>query len=219
MRTVTLEVSSREETNRRVLRAFEGLPQGDVISFETPTLLFKVLTQKRWELIAALTGAGPVTLREAARRVERDVEAVHEDVLALINAGVLRNAGADRIELPFDAVHGGRRGAWNEHEEEVSRFPANWQFNFQSAVRGGIYPPGSLGRIPLPSPRSWNACAEPPTVPTVIASARHGTTQAGWPSRWHHRGPRNKADPREAKDYLARGAEGTAGIAFDETTK
>ena len=105
MRTVTLEVSSREETNRRVLRAFEGLPQGDVISFETPTLLFKVLTQKRWELLAALTGAGPVTLREAARRVERDVEAVHEDVLALINAGVLRNAGADRIELPFDAVH------------------------------------------------------------------------------------------------------------------
>src|SRR5262249_26891957 len=59
MRTVTLEVSSREETNRRLLRAFEGQPQGEVISFETPALLFKVLTQKRWELLAALTGAGP----------------------------------------------------------------------------------------------------------------------------------------------------------------
>jgi hypothetical protein len=44
MRTVTLEVSSREESNRRLLRAFEGQQQGDFISFETPALLFKVLT-------------------------------------------------------------------------------------------------------------------------------------------------------------------------------
>jgi predicted transcriptional regulator len=104
MRTVTLEVSSREETNRRFLRAFEGQPQGEVISFETPTLLFKVLTQKRWELLAALTGAGPVTLREAARRVERDVKAVHGDVHALLNAGILQKTEAGRIVFPFDAV-------------------------------------------------------------------------------------------------------------------
>ncbi len=74
MHTLTLEVSSREEANARVLRAFEGRPQGAFISFETPALLFKVLTQKRWELLSALTGAGPVTLREAARRVQRDVK-------------------------------------------------------------------------------------------------------------------------------------------------
>jgi predicted transcriptional regulator len=104
MRTVTLEVSSREETNRRLLRAFEGQPQGEIISFETPTLLFKVLTQKRWELLAALTGAGPVTLREAARRVERDVKAVHGDVHALLNAGILQKTEAGRIVFPFDAV-------------------------------------------------------------------------------------------------------------------
>lgn len=104
MRTVTLEVSSREETNRRLLRAFEGLPQGEVISFETPALLFKVLTQKRWELLAALTGAGPVTLREAARRVERDVKAVHGDVHALLNAGILQKTEGGRIVFPFDAV-------------------------------------------------------------------------------------------------------------------
>lgn len=105
MRTVTLEVSSREETNSCVLRALEGQPQGDIISFETPALLFKVLTQNRWELLAALTGAGPVALHEAARRVGRDVEAVNDDVHALINAGVLQKSDADRIEFPFDAVH------------------------------------------------------------------------------------------------------------------
>lgn len=34
--------------------------------------------------------AGPVTLREAARRVGRDVRAVHSDVHMLLQAGVLR---------------------------------------------------------------------------------------------------------------------------------
>jgi predicted transcriptional regulator len=104
MRTVTLEVSSREEANRRLLRAFEGEPQGAFISFETPALLFKVLTQKRWELLSVLTGAGPVTLREAARRVERDVKAVHGDVHVLLNAGLLQKTTEGRILFPFDAV-------------------------------------------------------------------------------------------------------------------
>ena len=104
MRTVTLEVSSRKETNRRLLRAFEGQRQGAFISFETPALLFKVLTQKRWELLSALTGAGAVTLREAARRVERDVKAVHGDVHALLNAGILQKTEEGRIVFPFDAV-------------------------------------------------------------------------------------------------------------------
>ena len=105
MRTVTLEVSSRKETNRRFLRAFEGQQQGDFISFESPALLFKVLTQKRWELLSVMTGAGPMTLREAARRVERDVKAVHGDVHALLNTGILQKTEDGRIVFPFDAVH------------------------------------------------------------------------------------------------------------------
>jgi predicted transcriptional regulator len=104
MRAVTLEVSSRDETNRRMLRAFEGRQQGAFISFDTPALLFKVLTQKRWELLSALTGAGPVTLREAARRVGRDVKAVHGDVHALLNSGILQRNETGRIVFPYDAV-------------------------------------------------------------------------------------------------------------------
>lgn len=104
MSTVTLEVSSREATNRRVKRAMAGEPQGAVISFATPALLFKVLTQKRWELLAAMTGVGPMSQREAARRVERDVRAVHRDVHALLDAGLLRKTEKGRIEFPFDSV-------------------------------------------------------------------------------------------------------------------
>lgn len=104
MRTVTLEVSSRKEANKRFLRAFEGEAQGEFISFETPALLFKVLTQKRWELLSALTGAGAITLREAARRVGRDVKAVHGDIHALLDAGLLQKTEKGQILFPFDAV-------------------------------------------------------------------------------------------------------------------
>jgi predicted transcriptional regulator len=104
MRIVTLEVSSREVANARVLRASEAQSQGAFISFESPALLFKVLTQKRWELLAALTGADPMTLREAARRVGRDVKAVHGDVHALLDAGILEKTEEGRIVFPYDAV-------------------------------------------------------------------------------------------------------------------
>ena len=74
------------------------------ISFATPELLWQVLTAKRWELLKALCGVGPVSIREAARRVARDVKAVHADVTALLNAGVLDRAAGGGIVFPFDAV-------------------------------------------------------------------------------------------------------------------
>ena len=105
MRTVVLIISSRQETDRRFLRAFEGEPQGTFISFESPVLLFKVLTGKRWELLNMMTGAGPMTIREAARRLGRDVKAVHGDVHALLNTGILEKTENGLIEFPFDAIH------------------------------------------------------------------------------------------------------------------
>ena len=105
MRTVTLEVSSREAANSRFLRAFEGEAQGDIISFETPALLFKVLSGKRWEVLNLMTGSGPMTIRELARRLCRDVKAVHGDVHALLNAGILQKTNSGQIVFPFEALH------------------------------------------------------------------------------------------------------------------
>ena len=104
MKTVTLDVAKRPEIRRRALDAFKGRKQGARISFATPELLFRLLTAKRWELIRAMTGAGPLTIREAARRVERDVKAVHGDVHALLDAGILRKTDDNRIVFPFDAI-------------------------------------------------------------------------------------------------------------------
>lgn len=104
MKAVTLEVSSREDLTRHALAAFRGKKQQARISFATPELLWRVLTAKRWELLKVLAGQGPMTIREAARRVARDVKAVHADVHALLNAGVLDKTGDRRIEFRFDAV-------------------------------------------------------------------------------------------------------------------
>lgn len=105
MKTVTLQVTKTESVKRRVREAFQGKKQGARISFATPELLFRLLTAKRWDLIRALAGAGPVTIRGAARLVDRDVKAVHGDVRALLDAGVLRKTADGRIVFPFDAVH------------------------------------------------------------------------------------------------------------------
>ena len=104
MRTVTLEIASRETINRRLLRAFDNEEQGTFISFESPELLFKVISGKRWDLLKLMMGAEPMTIREAARRMERDVKAVHTDVQALLKAGILQKTDKGLIVFPFDAM-------------------------------------------------------------------------------------------------------------------
>jgi predicted transcriptional regulator len=63
-----------------------------------------VLTVKRWEILKAMAGQWPLTIREVARRVERDVKAVHGDVHALINAGLLERTEANRVTFLFAAI-------------------------------------------------------------------------------------------------------------------
>ena len=103
--TVTLSVASREAVHRRALAAFRGHDQGAHISFSSADLLWRTLTKKRWEILQAMAGAGPLSVREVARRVGRDVRRVHGDTQALLDAGVLDRAEDGRIEFRYDAVH------------------------------------------------------------------------------------------------------------------
>ena len=106
MKTVTLDVRAPSESMSDFVRVWKtGKPEKTArISFATPELLWKVLTAKRWELLKVLCGTGPVSIREAARRVGRDVKAVHSDITALLNAGVLDRAEDAGIIFPFEAV-------------------------------------------------------------------------------------------------------------------
>ena len=105
MSKVTLTVSSREGVSQRALAAFRGEPQGAVISFASPELLWQTLTRKRWELLKAMTGRGPVKIRGLARELGRDVKGVYGDVHAILDTGVLDRTDEGRILFPYDAVH------------------------------------------------------------------------------------------------------------------
>jgi predicted transcriptional regulator len=106
MKTLILDVQTPAESMADFALAWKaGKTQKSArISFATPELLWRVLTPKRWELLKALCGAGPVSIREAARRAGRDVKAVHGDAIALLNAGVLDRTDDGRIIFPFEAV-------------------------------------------------------------------------------------------------------------------
>ena len=106
MKTVILDVRGPGDAMADFVQAWKtGKPDKAArISFATPELLWKVLTAKRWELLKALCGAGPVSIREAARRVGRDVKAVHADVTALLNSGVLDRAEGGGVVFPFETV-------------------------------------------------------------------------------------------------------------------
>jgi predicted transcriptional regulator len=106
MKTITLEVRSPDEGMNEFAQVWRsGRAQRSArIGFATPELLWKVLSAKRWELLKVLCGAGPVSIREAARRVERDVKAVHSDVTALLSAGLLNRTKTGNIEFPYEAV-------------------------------------------------------------------------------------------------------------------
>ena len=106
MKTVTIDIRPLADTLGDFAHAWKGKKTSALrISFESPELLFKVLSGKRWELLNVMTGAGAMSIREAARRVERDVKAVHGDVTALLNAGLLSKTDDGMIVFPYDAIH------------------------------------------------------------------------------------------------------------------
>jgi predicted transcriptional regulator len=106
VKTVVLEIRSLRETLDDAMRVTKkGRADREAhIAFVSPELLWQVLTGQRWELLKALCGAGPMSIREAARRVDRDVKVLHGDVKALLDAGVLSRNAAGAIEFPFESV-------------------------------------------------------------------------------------------------------------------
>ena len=106
MKTVILEVRTPKEAMDGLVQAWSTNKQQKSarISFASPELLWKVLTAKRWELLKVLCGAGAISIRETARRLERDVKGVHGDVVALLNAGLIVRTENGAIEFPYEAI-------------------------------------------------------------------------------------------------------------------
>jgi predicted transcriptional regulator len=105
MKTLTVTVASREAVSRRALATFSGKAQGAHLSFAATELLWKLLGGKRWDILKAMAGKGPMTIRGVARAVGRDVKAVHGDVQALLRAGIVDRAQSKRVTFGYDAIH------------------------------------------------------------------------------------------------------------------
>lgn len=100
---VTIGVSSLDDTNARLAAAFRGEVQGNRITFVSVEQMWKMLSPKRTDILRVMAGQGVVSIRETARRVGRDVKAVHSDITALIKAGVIdRQDGG--VVFPYDGV-------------------------------------------------------------------------------------------------------------------
>ena len=104
MTTVTIGVSSMEDTKARMRRAFEGEEQGAFIGFPSVELLWRVLTPRRWETLRVMAGAGPL----AIRKVEGDhftilyepyVKMLGESLAAIIPATLQELGFADSSEV------------------------------------------------------------------------------------------------------------------------
>lgn len=103
-RTVTIEISGLQHSLKRFAKVWRtGRGIGEVISFESPEVLFRQITPKRWTLLNVLQAAGPQSIRELARQLHRDVKNVHGDVQALIDIGLIERTGSV-VRVPFDEI-------------------------------------------------------------------------------------------------------------------
>lgn len=79
--------------------------QGEVLNFEDAGSFFGKLTERRWALMHALQGQGPMSVRELARRANRDVRRVHDDVEVLAELGLVERTDNGGVACPFEDVH------------------------------------------------------------------------------------------------------------------
>lgn len=106
MATLMIRVETEAEWSARIVRDAEhGEPQPPGYSFRTEVELLDTLSGNRWGILKALAGAGPIGVRELARRVGRDVRVVHADAQRLAGIGLIEKLPNSKLYFPYDAVH------------------------------------------------------------------------------------------------------------------
>jgi predicted transcriptional regulator len=98
--TVVIRVQTFEQTLK------EKIADGPIasIDFATYEILHKALTPARVQILRAMAGAGPLSIREVARRVGRDFKGAHTDVTSLFKDGLLKKTAAGQMIFPFEGI-------------------------------------------------------------------------------------------------------------------
>jgi predicted transcriptional regulator len=110
MNTLNVRISDLAEVKSRFItagkRALEGKvsPAEPSLNFASYDDMHRVFAPSRLAIVKALAGQGALSIREVARRVGRDIQAVHRDVTTLINSGVIDKSDQGII-FPYDRIH------------------------------------------------------------------------------------------------------------------
>lgn len=111
MRTLTIRIqpdalAALEQAGQQFTKAWDAKKYvGEFMSFESPTTLFRLLTPARWGVLDTLQRAGHCGVRELARRLGRDASAVHRDIAALIDRGLIEKDENGKLFVPFGHIH------------------------------------------------------------------------------------------------------------------
>lgn len=101
---------SLRESGARTAATMKAIARGEKlkphfgVNFEQIGQMLAAFTPKRWELIAALRQAGPLTVAELARRLNRDYKNVHTDVNQLIEWMAVERGDDGRVNVPWSEI-------------------------------------------------------------------------------------------------------------------
>ncbi len=107
MRRLTIKIqtdslAALEQAGQQFTQAWNaGTYAGEFMSFESPASLFRLLTPARWSVLEELQLTGPSSLRGLGR----DASAVHRDVAALIERGLIEKNAGGQLFVPYGHIH------------------------------------------------------------------------------------------------------------------
>ncbi len=104
-RVLEVRVQSFEEFADESREALQKAVEADeyepaVLAFETPGQALSLFTDARYELLEAIRREQPGSIRELARVLDRDVRAVHRDLDALAEHGIVEFEQEGRAKRP-----------------------------------------------------------------------------------------------------------------------
>jgi predicted transcriptional regulator len=98
------EALDRLEAKWNLIAEGARLEPEHILTLPDLRALLAALSPARWDLLARLRAAGPLSVYELARRLERDYKNVHTDVKRLAELGLIERRGASLVAVGWDLV-------------------------------------------------------------------------------------------------------------------
>jgi predicted transcriptional regulator len=99
--TSNAEQTHRQDALDRLDRWQAGEEIPHVVNFQNPSDLRALLTDRRVELLRSIMAERPDSIRQLAKRLDRDVKSIHDDLQVLADYDIVHFEQAGRAKRPF----------------------------------------------------------------------------------------------------------------------